>query len=72
MIAYVIGILPLINNLKQEIPGITHTWYAGDTGSLGTFSRIETYFNFLTRQGPGHGYYLEPSKNILIVHPENL
>ena len=36
------------------------------------FARIETYFNLLTRQIPGCGYYPEPSKSVLIVHPENL
>ena len=30
------------------------------------------YFNSLKRIGPGHGYYLEPSKTFLIVHPENI
>ena len=30
MIAYGIGILPLINNLKREIPDVTHPWYAED------------------------------------------
>ena len=53
MIVYRIGILPLINNLRWEIPDFTHTWYAGNTRALGTFARIGTYFNSLTRQGLG-------------------
>ena len=72
MIAYRISILPLIKNLKQEIPDVTLPWYADDTGALGTFEIIENYFNSLTRQVPGRGYYPKPSKSVLIVHPENL
>ena len=52
MISYGIGILPLIKNLKWDIPDVTQTWYADNTGALVTFTRIETYFNSLTRQGP--------------------
>ena len=40
MIAYGIGILPRINNLKQEIPDVTHPWYVDDAGALGTFARL--------------------------------
>ena len=69
MIAYEIGILPLINNIKQEIPDVTHPWYADNAGSLGKFARLDTYFDSLTRQGLGWGYYPEPSKSVLIVRP---
>ena len=35
------------------------------------FAIVETYFNILARQSLGRGYYPEPSKSVLIVHPEN-
>ena len=72
IIAYRIGILPLINNLKQEISDVTQLWYAENARYLGTFTRIETYFYSLTFQGPGRRYYPELSKRVLILHPENL
>ena len=72
MIAYSIGILPLINNLTQEITDITQSWYADDTEALGRFAIIETYFDSLIRQVPGRRYYPEPSKSVLIIHPENI
>ena len=72
MIAYGIGILPLINNLKQEIPDVTQPWYADNAGALGTFTILETYFDSLTRQGPVQGYHPDPAKSVLIVRPENL
>ena len=34
------------------------------------FARVESYFNSLQRYGPGQGYCPEPSKRVLIVHPE--
>ena len=49
IIAYGIGILSLIKNLKQEIPDFPQPWYADGAGALGMFARIETYYNSLTR-----------------------
>ena len=72
MIVYGIGILPLIKNLKWEIPDVTQPWYADDAGALGTFSRLESHFYSLTHQGPKQGYHLKPTKGILIVRPEKL
>ena len=69
MIEYGIGILPLIKNIKQEIPDVTQTCYAENSGALGTFARLETYFDSITRQEPGRGYHPKPSKRVLIVHP---
>ena len=72
MIAYGIGIIPLIKNLKQEIPDVTQPCYADDAGTLGTFTRLETYFDSMTRQGLGWGYHPEFTKIVLIVRLENL
>ena len=72
MIAYRIFILPLINNLKREIPDVTQPWCTDDPIALGTFTRIETYFNSLILQGPGRRYYPKLSKSVLILHPDNL
>ena len=55
MIAYGIGILPLIKNLKWDIPDVIQTSYADKAGALGTFARIETYFDSLSYQDPGCG-----------------
>ena len=49
MIAYGIGILPLIKNPKRAIPDVTQPWYTDDAGDLGTFARLDTYFDLLTR-----------------------
>ena len=72
MIAYRIGILPVINNLKRGIPEVTHPWYADNARALGTFARLETYLDSLTLQGPGQGYHPKPSKSVLIILLENI
>ena len=72
MIQYRIEILLLIKKLKWEIPDVTKPWYTDNVGSLGTFTRIETYFNSLTLQVPGRRYYTKPSKSLMIVHLENI
>ena len=40
MIVYGIGILPIIKNLKREIPDVTQPCYADDAGALGTFADL--------------------------------
>ena len=72
MIAYGIKILPLIKNIRREIPDVTQPWYNDDAGALGTFARLDTYFYSLTRQGSGRGYHPEPTNSVLTVSPENL
>ena len=40
MVAYGIGVLPLIKNMKALHPDITHTRYAGNAGTMGKFFKI--------------------------------
>ena len=72
MIVYEIGIIPLINILKREIPDVTQPLYAYDDRSLGMFARLQAYFDSLARQGPGRGYHPEKTKIVLIVRPDNV
>ena len=36
------------------------------------FNLLERYFKALKHNGPAWGYYPEPSKSILVAHPQNL
>ena len=72
MVAYGIGVLPLIKRLKVVYPDVTQPWYADDAGLLSIFDNLELYFNSLKRNGPARGYYPYPTKLILIMHPENI
>ena len=72
MIAYRIRILPLIKNIKRDIPDVTQPWYVDNAGALDTFARLETYFDSMTRQGPRQEYRPDTNKSVLIVRPDNL
>ena len=71
MVVYGIGILLLIKNLKAEFPDFTQPSDTDNYGSLDTFARFRSYFNFLKRLVLGQRYYPEPSKRVSIVHQEN-
>jgi hypothetical protein len=44
MFAYGIGILPLIPQLKADIPQVEQPWYADDAGAGARFDEIERFF----------------------------
>ena len=46
--------------------------YADDAGSGGKFTNILEHLWDLQVQGPARGYYLEPTKIILVVAPGNV
>ena len=71
MIAYGIGVLPLIRELREAHPRVTQPWYADDAGSGGTFTKVQAHFQDLQVWEPARGYYPEPTKSILVVTPGN-
>ena len=67
MIAYDIGVLPLICGLRRSHPRVTQPWYADDTGAVGKFGDVMSHFRDLHLRGPARGYFPEPTKSILVV-----
>ena len=53
MVAYGIGLFPLTKLPKSEYYDITQPRYTEDVGALGTFDKIELYFNLWTQLIPG-------------------
>ena len=66
MIAYGIGVLPLIRELWGAHPRFTQPWYADDAVAGGKFEHILTHLWDLQARGPPRGYYPEPAKRILV------
>ena len=64
MVAYGIGILLLIKQLKSAYTDVTQAWYADDVGALGSYNNIELYFNFIKKIAPGRRYYPNPPKSL--------
>lgn len=69
MMAYAVGILPLIRQLKcpPEQPLRTQIWYADDSSCGGKLLKILQWFTQLMELGPAYGYFVEASKSVLVV-----
>ena len=52
MIAYGIGVLPLIRELQNAHPWFTQTWYADGVGAGGMFQQILEHLQDLQARGP--------------------
>ena len=72
MIAYGIGVLPLIRDLRGAHPRVTQPWYADNVGAGRTFQQILEHFRDLQARGPSRGYYPDPTNSILVVAPGNV
>ena len=72
MIAYDIGVLPLIREIRNAHPWVTQPWYDDDAGVGGTFQKILDHFRDLQARGMARGYYLDPTKSILVISPGNV
>ena len=72
MIEYGIGVLSLSREFQGSHPHVTQPWYADDTGAGGKFTNILEHLRDLHVWGPARGYYLEPTKSILVLAPGNV
>ena len=67
MIAYNIGVLPIIRDLQYAHPCITHPWYADDVRSGDSFGDIIAHLHNFQKRGPLRGYFPDPTKIILVL-----
>ena len=66
MLAYAVGILPLIKRLKN-LGSQTQVWFADDSSSGGSLVNIHRWFQKLLSFGPAYGYFVEPSKSLVVT-----
>ena len=72
MVAYGIGILPLILDLHDTHPPVTQPWYADDTGSGNNFADIRSHLlDLMVCVLPG-GYFPEYTNIIFFVTLKNV
>ena len=71
MIAYGIGVLPLIRDLRRAHPRVMQPWYADDAGAEGQFGDVMAHFRDLQLRGPAQEYFPEPTNSILVVAERN-
>ena len=72
MVAYGLVILLLIQELQQAHPGITQPCCADDSGEVSTFEGILFHLDVLILKGNPRGYFLDPTKSVLVVSPKNV
>ena len=72
MLAYGLGLLPLIRDLKHQYTSLFHSWYADDGAAAGRLQVLAQFYKDAERLGRHYGYYLNPDKCIIITTQENL
>ena len=55
IVVYGLGIPPLIHELRQDYPDVTHPWYEDDARAGGTFEGIWRLLDNLMERGPLRG-----------------
>ena len=71
VLAYGIGILPLICEIRDTNLQVMQPWYADNARSGGNFKAFQEHLRDMLVMGPIQGYLLEPTNIILIVYPWN-
>ena len=72
MIAYGIGVLPLIREMRYAHPRVTQPWYTDYAEAAGMFQQILEHFRDLQTRRPARSYCPETTKSILVVSPGNV
>ena len=68
MLFYGVSLMPLIRLLESP-DKYRQAWYADDSSALGKLEKLLDWLLLLMENGPKYGYYPEPSKSYLVVHP---
>ncbi|XP_065893485.1 uncharacterized protein [Dysidea avara] len=61
---YALGVIPLIESLSGSC--VQQIWYADDATACGGLKELRSWWNKLTSDGPGFGYFPNPSKTCII------
>ena len=72
MIAYGIGVLPLIREIRGAHTRVTQPWYSDDAGAGLKFMPILAHLRDLQERGLSRGHFPDPTKSILVVAPQNV
>ena len=71
-IVYIIGTLTLIRYLQETHPKVTQLWYSSNKISGGSFEKNHGNIKEIMVRGPARGYFLNPTKSILIFSEKNV
>ena len=68
MVMYSLGLLSMTCQLKKEFPFL-QCWYADNNSAYTGWLVLTKYFACLGKLDLAYGYFLEPTKAIMVVHP---
>ena len=72
MISYGLIVILIVRELRAAHPQVTQLWYADDVVAGGYLPHIQAHMHdILTRLSP-RGYFLDPTKSILVVSVNNV
>jgi hypothetical protein len=57
MVAFGLGLMPLIRRLKEELPTVHQPWYADNAAAASSFSLIRYFMETLETVGPSYAYF---------------
>ena len=69
MVLYGLTLVPLAKLCRVSVSQLVHAWYADDAALAGPIRLIGEAARLIMAHGPARGYYMEPSKSILICSP---
>ena len=69
MAAYAVAMTPLIRQLDKACPSTAQCWYADDDGAADNLVSLRKYWDYLSRFGPGFGYFPNAIKTVLLTKP---
>ena len=72
MIAYILGVIPLIWEIREAHPKVSQPWYIDDARAGGTFPHILYHLDKIMVWGPPRGHFTYPTKSILVVPDPNI
>ena len=61
---------PFIENLTQRLCSVA-SWYVDDAYVVGKFAALQDHIHGMMVRGPLRGYFLDPTKSILVVSLRN-
>ena len=70
MLLYGLATMPLIQ--KLESPNTYQAWYADDSSCQGKLEDVMQWWEKLQELGPSIGYFPQPRKTYLVVHPDDV
>lgn len=69
---YALAITPLIQNLKEEEPGVKQVWFAYDATAAGRLRMLLQWWQHLTTIHLKMGYFPKAFKTHLVAKPDHL